>query len=189
MGFVWDVTGFSRRTARARARVQQRLTGLVHAILGDLDVRLTGTDWQGTGDGLMLFLPEYLDLQRALPQLLRSTTVHLAADNDEFRDQVQLRVAVDVGPVSVTQLGFDGAVATTLGRLVDSEPPRRWLADNPASHLAVVISDHLHSFVVAEDVPFLPTTQFTRVPVQVKEFITTAWLWHEHPELHIRNIW
>lgn len=77
----------------------------------------------------MLFLPKDLDLQRALPQLLRSTTTYLAADNEDFRDQVQLRMAVEIGPVGLANLGFEGAVATNLGRLVDSEPARKWLAD------------------------------------------------------------
>jgi hypothetical protein len=30
---------------------------------------------------MMLYFPAYLDLRRALPQLLRSTATHLAADN------------------------------------------------------------------------------------------------------------
>jgi hypothetical protein len=180
MGFVWDVAGFGGRPARAKKRVQQRLDALVPVILNDLNVQLADTNSQGTGDGIMLFLPKDLDLQRALPQLLHSTTTHLAADNEDFHDQVQLRMAVDIGPVGLTSLGFDGAVATNLGRLVDSEPPRKWLADNPNHHLAVLISNRLYDFVVAEDVPALPPTQFTHVPIQIKEVTTTAWLWTGH---------
>jgi hypothetical protein len=78
-------------------------------------------------------------------------------------------MAVDIGPVGLGHLGFNGAVATNLGRMVNSKPPRRWLVDHPRHHTAVIISDRLHSFVVAENVPALPPTHFRRVPVPVKE--------------------
>lgn len=184
MGFVWDVVGYGARTARDKKRVQQRLPALANVTLSDLGVTLTSTDWQGTGDGILVFLPKDLDFQRSLPQLLRSTVTHLAADNDEFRDQVQLRVAVDIGPVGAAQLGFDGAVATNLGRLVNSAPPRKWLADSLTRQVAVVVSDRLHSFVVGEDMPGLPPEHFTHIDIQIKEVTTTAWLWTGHDPTH-----
>jgi class 3 adenylate cyclase len=177
MGFILDVVGYGDRSARARARTQERLAKLKVRVLDDLNVELADTVWQGTGDGILLFLPKDLDLQRALPLLLRSVATHLDADNEEFQDQIRLRMAVDAGPVSLAPLGFEGAVATNLGRLVDSTPPRDWLADHPDHDLAVVVSDRLHSFVVDDDVPHLPPAQFTHAAVQVKELTTAAWLW------------
>jgi hypothetical protein len=184
MGFIWDIVGYGARTARDKKRVQQRLPELADGILSDLGVTLTSDDWQGTGDGILAFLPKDADFQRSLPHLLRSTVTHLAADNDEFRDQVQLRVAVDIGPVGVTQVGFDGAVPTDLGRLVNSDPPRKWLADDPTRQVAVVVSDRLHSFVVGEDVPGLPPEHFTHITIQVKEATAPAWLWTGHASAH-----
>lgn len=177
MGFMLDVTGYGSRTTRAKERVQERLAALIHQVLDDLDIQPLATDQQGTGDGALMFLPSELDVQHALPVLLHSTAAHLAIDNKEFQDQLQLRMAVDIGPVKSTHLGFSGATATNLGRLLNSKPPREWLINHPNHNLAVIISDRLHSFVVAEDVPRLPPEHFHRVFVQNKELATMAWLW------------
>jgi hypothetical protein len=177
MGFMLDVADYGGRTTRAKERVQERLAALIRLVLEDLDVRLSDVHWQGTGDGVLLFLPGELDVQRALPVLLHSTATHLAFNNEEFRDRLRLRMAVDVGPVGLAQLGFGGGTATNLGRLLDSEPLREWLVNHLGHDLAVIVSDRLHSFVVAEDVPALPPAQFNRVFVQIKEFASIAWLW------------
>jgi hypothetical protein len=184
MGFMLDVTGYGGRTTRAKKRVQNRLAALIRLVLDDLNVHLTDTDWQGTGDGVLLFLPAELDMQRALPVLLHSTAIHLTADNEEFQDQLRLRMAVDVGAVGMAQLGFAGATATNLGRLLDNGPLREWLVAHPDHNLGVVVSDRLHSFVIAEDIPWLPQAQFRCISVQAKEHTTLAWLWTTDAPAH-----
>ena len=184
MGFLCDVAGYGGRRADEKERAQQRVEALIHVVLSDLNVKTTDIAWQGTGDGMMVFLPSALDIRRALPQLLHSMATHLAVDNKAFVDQIQLRMAVDIGPVGMAKIGFKGGVATNLGRLVSSEPPRKWLADDPKRHLAAVIADRLHFFVVAENVPALPPAQFKLVHVQVRETVTTAWLWVGHDPSH-----
>lgn len=176
-GFMLDIMDYGARPPRARQRAQERLVAIVHDILADLGVRPSDTDLQGTGDGILLFLPCELDVQRTLPVLLHSAAIHLAEDNEEFQDRIRIRMAVDIGQVGLTQLGFSGSTATRLSRLLDSEPLRDRLHDHPGDALAVIVSDRLHSFVIAEDVPALPPTQFTCVPIEVKEFSGTAWLW------------
>jgi class 3 adenylate cyclase len=177
MGFMVDVAGYATRPTHMQERVQRRLMALVCAVLDELGVRLRDTDRQGMGDGLVLFLPGELDALRALPVLIRSMAAHLAVDNNEFQDRLRLRMAVDIGFVGLAHLGFAGVTVTYLGRLLDSEPLREWSTDHSDNDLAVVVSDRLHSFVVAEKVLGLPPAQFERVDVKVKEFAGAAWLW------------
>lgn len=179
-GFMMDIKDYGARPPRAKKRAQERVAAIIHNILDDLNVRLSDTDQQGTGDGVLLFLPSELDVQRALPVLLHSAAVHLAEDNEEFQDRIRIRMAVDIGPVGLTPLGFSGSTATRLGRLLESEPLYGRLLDHPGDALAVIVSDRLHSFVIAEDVAALPPAQFTCVSVKVKEFSSTAWLWTRH---------
>ncbi|WP_158852131.1 CATRA conflict system CASPASE/TPR repeat-associated protein [Saccharothrix deserti] len=177
MGFMLDIVGYGGRDSPAKESLQERLATVVRLVLTDMGVALSETERQGTGDGVLVFLPEGLDVQRALPVLLRSTAERLAHDNRVFQDRMRVRMAADVGPVGLAELGFGGATVTNTGRLLDSKPLRRWVADNPDRDLAVALSDPLHSFVVAEGVPGLPREQFTRVTVRAKELVTTAWLW------------
>lgn len=177
MGFMLDVVAYGSRSTPAKERVQERLAAVVRLVVADLGVELSHTDRQGAGDGVLVFLPPDLDVQRALPVLLRSTVARLAHDNGEFRDRMRLRMSADVGPVGLAELGFGGATATSAGRLLDSKPLRKWVVDRPDEDLAVAISDRLHSFVVAEGVPGLASEQFTQIRVRIKELTTDAWLW------------
>ena len=177
VGFMLDIVGYGVRDSPAKDSVQRRLAVMVRLVLDDLGVALTDTDRQGTGDGIVVILPKELDVQRVLPLLLRSVSRRLRHDNAEFPDQMRVRMAAHVGPVSVTELGFGGGMVTETGRLLDSRPLRRWNAEHPEHDLSVVLSDSLYRFVVAEGVPGLPREEFTRAQVRVKELSTPAWLW------------
>ncbi|XVS61749.1 CATRA conflict system CASPASE/TPR repeat-associated protein [Actinosynnema sp. CA-299493] len=181
MGFMLDVVDYSSRDTPDQERVQRRVVELVRELLADLGVRLTDADHQGTGDGLMVFLPARVDVQRALPALLGGAAAGLARDNAAHRDRVRLRMAVDVGPVGLAALGFGGKVATSVGRLLDSAPLRQALTDHPAVDLAALVSDRLHGFVVAEGVPGTDPARFTPTDVAVKTFRDRAWLWVGEP--------
>lgn len=177
MGFVLDIAGYGRRDSPAKDSLQRRLAGVARMVFEDLAVPLSDIECQGTGDGLLVVLPARLDIQRVLPMLMQSMAERLALDNALSHDQMRVRMAADVGPVGLTELGFGGAMVTNMGRLLDSRPLRRWEAEHRERDLAVAVSDSLYRFVVAEGVPTLAREQFTRVQVRSKELSTAAWLW------------
>ena len=177
MGFMLDIVGYGRRDTPAKESLQRRLAGVARMVFEDLTLSLSDIDCQGMGDGLLVVLPAQLGVQRVLPALLQSMAERLTLDNALSHDQMRVRMAVDVGPVVVTALGFGGAMVTNMGRLLNSRPLRRREAEHRERDLAAAISDSLHRFVVAEGVPTLAREQFTRVQVRAKELSTTAWLW------------
>jgi hypothetical protein len=177
MGFILDIVGYGRRDSPAKESLQRRLARVVLLVLDDVGVALVDTERQGTGDGMVMILPQQLDIQRTLPSLLHSVSRRLTDNNAAFPDQMRVRMAVGVGPVGLSELGFGGAMVTNTGRLLNSRPLRRWEAEHPEHDLSVALSDALHRFVVAEGVPGLPREQFTRVQVRVKELAATAWVW------------
>jgi hypothetical protein len=177
MGFFLDIIGYGRRDSPAKESLQYRLAGVVRLVLTDLGVALADTERQGTGDGIVMILPQQLDIQRALPVLLHSVRKRLSDDNTGAADRMRVRMAAGVGPVGLSELGFGGAMVTDTGRLLNSRWLRRWETEHPEHDLSVALSEALHRFVVAEGVPGLPRDQFTRVQVRVKELATTAWVW------------
>lgn len=181
MGFMLDIVGYGRRDSPAKDSLQRRLAQVVRLMFDDVGVALSDTERQGTGDGVVVILPAQLDVQRALPVLLRSIRKRLTHDNAACQDRMRVRMAADVGPVGLAELGFGGAMVTNAGRLLDSRPLRRWEAEHVEHDLSVALSDSLYRFVVAEGVPGLPREQFTRVQVRAKELATTAWLWTSPP--------
>ncbi|CCH31757.1 hypothetical protein ABZ816_25475 [Actinosynnema sp. NPDC047251] len=172
MGFVVDVVGYGARTARLRALAQRRVSELNSAVLEHLGVDLRDVDHQGTGDGVLVFLPPHVDVPWTVPRLLRGWWDLLHEDNELYTDRLRLRMAVALGPVAPGPLGFVGPPATTAGRLLDSEVLRAALAEEQATDLAVLVSDAVHSFAVDPADP-----AFTRRPVGVKDYRADGWLW------------
>ncbi|PSL52111.1 class 3 adenylate cyclase [Saccharothrix carnea] len=177
MGFMVDVVDYSGRTTPDEERIQGRVAEVVRDVVADLGLDFADADHQGTGDGLLVFLPDHVDVQRALPSLLNGMARRVAEDNAVHRDRVRLRMAADVGPVGLAALGFGGKVALTIGRLLDSAPLRAAIAGSPETDLAVVLSDRLHEYVVGEGTPGLDPDDFEPVDVVVKAFAGRGWLW------------
>lgn len=201
LGFVVDVVSYGRRTAPAQERIQSRLKDLLRAVVADVGAEFDGTDGDinddingasngdingvdhdgGSGDGTVVFLPSGEDPTILLPGLLRAMAERLAADNEEYRDRVRLRMAVGSGLVGQGANGFTGPLVVNISRLVDSEPLRAAVRDNPAADLAVLVLDALHREVVVPGYVPLRTAEFEVVDVELKEFTERAWLWVSAP--------
>ncbi|GLZ37132.1 CATRA conflict system CASPASE/TPR repeat-associated protein [Actinokineospora sp. NBRC 105648] len=176
MGFAVDIVGYSARDTPGKDSLQSRLAVLVAAALTDLDVERAQTDHQGSGDGEIVFLPATVDVQSALPTLLASVGRHLALDNAAHTDRMRLRLAVDVGPAGIVAIGFSGDTVVRMCRLLESDPLRAAIATTPGD-LAVMISEPLHTYVVAEGATGLAAADFHRRPITVKSFNGHGWLW------------
>jgi hypothetical protein len=146
-------------------------------VLGDLNLTPGQTAQQASGDGMNVFLPATVELHRALPVLLHSWRDRLLLDNQRFRDRLRLRMAVAVGPVGSSALGFGGDTIVELGRLLDNDTLRQAIIDHPAADLAVLVSDQLHTYVVGAGYAGLDPGRFRRHLIQVKTYSADAWLW------------
>ncbi|GAA2304954.1 hypothetical protein GCM10009853_072510 [Glycomyces scopariae] len=177
MGFAVDIVEYSLRTAPAKDAAQERLKQLVLEVLDELDLDIRDTEHQGTGDGMNVFLPASVELHRTLPRLVRSWDEKLARNNDQYVDRLRLRLSLAIGPVGVAAIGLSGSTIVEVTRLVESEPIRRAIIENPRADLAVLVSDQLYEYVVGEGHPGLEAYRFERVEARVKSYNRTAWLW------------
>ncbi|BBH69568.1 hypothetical protein ACTI_62530 [Actinoplanes sp. OR16] len=175
MGFVIDVVGYGRRTAREKTDVQQRVAALVGELLRDQGLRLDETYHHGTGDGMVVFLPGEVEVHRALARLLRGAAEALAEDNQRYRDRMRLRMAAVIGPLGPAAIGFSGDAIVEAGRMVDSAPLREALSGG--ADLVVLISSPLYDYAVREGHAGLRAEEFRPVEVQAKEYRRRAWLW------------
>jgi O-acetyl-ADP-ribose deacetylase (regulator of RNase III) len=182
MGFVVDVMGFGQRSAPDQEAVQHRLPTVARRVLSDAGVDFDSVSHQWTGDGLSVILPTDVDPTRVLADLVLSTRRHLIEDNRLYHDRIRLRMAVGVGLVGVAATGFAGSMIIDINRLVDSEPLRAAARDHPESDLVLLVSDHVHAYVVRPGYLQPPIGEFRRVDVTVKEFHEPAWLWTAPPE-------
>jgi O-acetyl-ADP-ribose deacetylase (regulator of RNase III) len=177
MGFVIDVVGYGARPALSQETVQRRLPLLLERVLRECGASLDTVDHQWTGDGANVFFSDDIDLTTALPELIRSLTRYLAEQDRSGGDRIRLRMAVGVGIVGRSPVGFAGSVIVDMNRLVDSEPLRAAVDEHPGADLLLLLSDHVYSYIVRPGYAGLPSTEFRRVDVAMKEFNEPAWLW------------
>lgn len=176
LGFTVDVVGYGSRTELQQDRIQRRLRELLHAAAGDAGITLDPAFVQPAGDGVNVFLDPGVDLGRVPGALLTAIRDRLAAGNAREEDRMRLRMAVDIGPVRRSALGFSGDAVISFGRLVDSEPIRRAMRDHPDCDLALLVSDLFHRSVVRQGYAGFDPARFQRHTVVVKEYQADAWL-------------
>jgi hypothetical protein len=177
MGLVLDVADFGARPAPLRSDVQRRLPLLVSAMLAACGTSLGDVEHEWTGDGINVILPADIDPTVVLPALLRSLAALLSEDNSRSVNRMRLRMSVGIGLIEHSGAGFGGPMIIEMSRLVNSAPLRAALTAYPEAHLAVAISDQVHSAIIRPGYPGIPSSQFTSVEVTEKEFRAPAWIW------------
>lgn len=178
IGFGVDVVGYGRRSAPAQFAVQDRIAAVLTAVLHGLGIEVEATDRQPAGDGLMVVLPPGLEAPAVLPKLLHGWRAQLAADNAAHpEDHVRLRLSAGSGPLTAAALGFAGRSIVEVGRLLNSETLHTAVRERPDADVVVLVAPRLYDDVVGEGYPGLHPAQFERVPVEVKEHRSHAWLW------------
>jgi tetratricopeptide (TPR) repeat protein len=175
---VVDVADF---TNPARTMVhQQAVRGGLYEVLGrafaDLGVDLKLCTVEDRGDGALILMPPEVPkvlLADQLPgrlvaELRRYNAVHSA------EAAVQLRVGLHAGEVRYDGQGAVSPAINYAFRILDASAAKEAMHRSSAV-LALIVSDVFYQDVVAQD-PAAEPSSYRRIPVQVKETSTEAWL-------------
>jgi hypothetical protein len=182
LGFVVDVVSYGQRDEQEQKRVETRLLALLRTVVADVGDDFDEVDRDsGAGDSTVVLLATGDDPTDRLPVLLRSVARRLAEDNAACGDRIRLRMAVGTGPVAAGGHGFAGPLVVNISRLVDSEPLRRAVAENPAADLAVLVLDPGQREVAPGYAPLVPD-RVELVDVAMKQFVEQASLWVSSPQ-------
>lgn len=173
IGFTVDIAGYSSRTTEAQQAVQCRLFVMLRRFADEVGIAFDPASFQPAGDGYHYFLPD-VDPHAAVRHLVRTVPRLLHEDNLGQDDRLRLRMAVDVGPVKQSVLGFAGPTVTRFCRLADSDPIRHAMKTTDTD-IAIFVSDTLYDDIVRQydDLSSLP---FERREVMVKNYHATAHL-------------
>lgn len=168
-----DVAGFGAhsRTDGDRHIIREALSSMTHAVLqGIPDV----WSWDDRGDGVLTVIPPSVPtaevighLHRELPAALREHNLahHVSA-------RIQLRVAVNVGPVATDTMGLSGEAIIVTARLVEAPLLKQAMTATGAS-LGVIASAFIYETVLRHG-PEL--AGYSQVEVNVKESSLLAWM-------------
>ena len=168
-----DVVGFGShaRTDEDRRVIREALFSMTHTALQELpDV----WSWDDRGDGLLTIVPPSVPTAKVIGHLHKELPAALDEHNRAHRDsaRIQLRVAINVGPVITDTMGVSGEAIIVTARLVEA-PLFKDAMKNGRASLGVIASTFIYEAVIRHD---LGLTGYSQVQVNVKESSFAAWM-------------
>ena len=173
--FLTDVVGFGARTRTDGDRL----------LIRDALFRMTQAAMQGMpdaqsedrGDGFLTVVPPNVSTARVIDQLFRELPAALELHNSAQRESVRfkLRLALNVGPVVSDTMGVSGEAIIVVARLVEAPSFKKAIAESTVS-LGVMASPFVYETVIRHSSNPSDVASYSRVPVEVKESDTTAWM-------------
>jgi hypothetical protein len=168
-----DVVGFGARTRTDEDRrvIRDALFSMTHTALQDLPHVWS---WDDRGDGLLTVVPPSVPTARVISHLHKELPAALDEQNRAHRDsaQIQLRVAINVGPVVTDAMGVSGEAIIVAARLVEAPAFKEAMKRAQAS-LGMIASTFIYETVIRHD---LGLTGYSQVQVDVKESSFLAWM-------------
>jgi class 3 adenylate cyclase len=168
-----DVVGFGAgwRTDEDRRIMREALFSMTHAVLRDLP---DAWSWDDRGDGLLTVVSPSVPTAKVVAHLHKELPAALEEHNRVYPDsaRIQLRVAINVGPVATDVMGVSGEAIIITARLVEAPAFKKAMSESGAS-LGVIASTFIYESVIRHG-PYLEG--YSKIPVEVKETSTPAWM-------------
>jgi hypothetical protein len=171
-----DTVGFGARSRTDRHRILIRRAALeiMQAAFGPLWEACLPED---RGDGLLVVVPPSIPTEKILERIHRELPGRLRTHNSTYSGpaQIQLRVAVNVGPVTTDDLGLSGDAIVRTARLVEA-PVLKAAMEEASQGLGIILSEFVYEAAHAPAERVTADAQYQRVEVSVKEFKGQAWM-------------
>ena len=173
-----DIAGYNdpRRTMAHRREVHEAFWGMMRTSFAE-----SGLPWdvcftENTGDGAMIQLPPQVAKADLVAQLPERLLAELRRHNHVYaaEAEVRLRVAVHAGEVYQGSHGTVSDANSFAFRILEAPEAKRALKQSGAV-LAWIVSNTFYHDVVVHD-PAADPLSYQRIPVEVKETATEAWL-------------
>jgi hypothetical protein len=129
------------------------------------------------GDGELIILPPGIPTAQAMEWLLAVLPRELRRHNRIYSERIrmQLRVAVDVGPITEDARGVSGQSIIRAARMIDAPAFKQAIATEGAL-LGLVASPWVYDTVIRQSAGSLDPASYTEIPVRVKETRGSAWM-------------
>lgn len=177
--FAADIAGFTRPD-----RDEEIQSHLRHVLYWAIREAFTGSGipWgdclqQDRGDGPLIILPPSIPphvIITPLPERLR----HLIRRHNRCAipsARMQVRAALNIGPVYRDEHGYSGEDINLLSRMLDAPPLKRLLTDT-GTELALMVSARVYDTIVLRHPSLADPASFQSVRTRVKQTRIDAWI-------------
>lgn len=177
-----DVVGFGASYRSDLDRRIIRRTGLemVRASLGSVWDACISED---RGDGLLIVAPPQVPTARIMTDINRELPRQLRVHNRTYAEsaRIQLRVAVNVGPVTGDLFGLSGDVVNRTARFVGATVIKDAMKAAGVV-LGLIVSSFVYDTAIGYAGDSVHAAEYEQVEVSTKEFHTSAWLRRAYDE-------
>jgi CRP-like cAMP-binding protein len=130
------------------------------------------------GDGVVIVVPPVIATRRLveplIPELARRLRQHNRRASDVVR--IQLRAALEIGPVARDTEGLTKRAVTVAARMLDAPPLKDRLAASQAD-LAFAASGHVYDYVIRQCDRDVDPAAFEHIECTVKRTRVSAWIY------------
>lgn len=174
-----DIAGFGdpRRNDGDREVVRKALYEISRAALEASGVRWMDCYYEDRGDGAVIIVPPTVATKRVVDPLIMELASRLRQHNRRAGDvtQIQLRVALHVGPVGRDAEGLTGEAIIVAARLLEVPVLKERLAAGQAD-LMFAASDYVYDHVIRHCDGQVDSATFEHVDYQIKKLRISAWI-------------
>ncbi len=174
-----DVAGFGdpKRNDGDREAVRKALYEISRSALEASGVPWAECYYEDRGDGTVIVVPPAIATVRVVDPLIPELASRLRQHNRHASDvvQIQLRVALHVGPVGRDAEGLTGEAVIIAARILDAPVLKARLAADRAD-LMFAASDYVYDHVIRHCVGRVDSAAFEHVDYQVKKTRVSAWV-------------
>ncbi|WP_242910917.1 hypothetical protein [Actinomadura terrae] len=173
--FAVDISRFASRDVTSQAYMRKAVGDIAKSASAATGVRWRSEKNIDRGDGLLVVTGKvgvevlFRDFIRKLCGEVRGYNL-LAA----HPAKMQLRLALDAGYLVKDAKGYSGTALNRVSRMLDAPEFKARMSARKAE-FAVITSNELHE--VADGYHLLEGWRLEKVPVNVKETHTDAWMW------------
>jgi CRP-like cAMP-binding protein len=170
-----DVVGFGgpHRNGRDRRVVRCSALEIMRTSLGALWDECIPED---RGDGHLIVVPPTVPTARIIERLHRELPAELRMHNHTYGEpaRIQLRAAINVGPVTGDAFGMEGDTINRTARLIEAPAIKVAMASTGAS-LGIIASTFVYETAIRDE-ELASVGEYKMVRVKVKEHNGFAWL-------------
>jgi hypothetical protein len=174
-----DVAGFGdpKRNDGDREAVRKALYEISRSAFDASGVAWADCYYEDRGDGAVIVVPPTIATVRVVDPLIPELASRLRQHNRRASDvvQIQLRVALHVGPVGRDAEGLTGEAVIIAARILDAPALKARLAADQAD-LMFAASDYVYDHVIRHCVGRVDSVAFEHVDYQVKKTRVSAWV-------------
>jgi CRP-like cAMP-binding protein len=178
--FLVDITAFGRhdRNDNDRRTIRNAMYTFLQEACENSNVPWMACHREDRGDGALIIVPPSTPTRSVVDPLLARLAAALKHYNRQATPatQIQLRVALHVGPVVSEPEGVSGEAIILASRIIEAAKLKKELARTGA-HLGVIVSAFVYDSVIKHAPGYVDPNQYRQLRFRVKESNLAAWMY------------